>query len=160
MSTSASQPSARTVDELLDGLAGMRRLVALTRERHRRAASDTPTRLQRFALMRVADEGTMPVSDLTGEFDVGAATMSQLIGTLERRGWVTRSLDPSDHRRHLVALTADGEAIVEAQRERQREVLRAVLAELTPEQRGHLLGIVQTIAGLALERPELFRGEL
>lgn len=155
----SGEGTGRAVEDILGELAGVGRLIALTRERHRRAGSDAPTRLQRFALMRVDDDGTVSVSDLTEQFDIGPATMSQLLATLERRGWVTRTLDPADRRRHLVALTDAGRDIVEAERRRHRALLRLVLEELTPAERDCLLGIVQKIARLAVERPEVLRGE-
>lgn len=150
-------PGACTVDEVLAALAGVERLVALTRERHRRTASDAPTRLQRFALMMMAEHRTVFLSDLTETLDVGAATMSQLVRGLEDRGWVRRTLDPADRRRHRVALTADGRRIVGEQRERRLGRMRAVLEELTPDERGHLLAIVHKILGIAASRPGLLR---
>lgn len=152
-------PGARTVDEVLAELAGVERLIALTRERHRRTASDAPTRLQRFALMTMAEHRTVSVSDLTEMLDIGAATMSQLVRALEDRGWVRRTLDPADRRRHRVGLTADGRRIVEEQRERHLGRMRAVLEQLTPDERGHLLAIVRKIVAIAASRPGLLRDE-
>ncbi len=147
------------VEALIQAFTGMQRLVALTRERRRRTASDAPTRLQRFALMAVAEAAPVAVSELAEELDVGSATLSQLLAALEGYGWITRSLDPADRRRHLVALTESGHAAVDGQRQRHRELLRAVLSQLTAEERAHLLGIVEKIVGLAATRPDLLRGE-
>jgi DNA-binding MarR family transcriptional regulator len=155
----AQEPGWGDIDEVLSGLVDVQRLVTLLRERHRRTVSDAPTRLQRFTLMLIGEHRTLSVSELTDALAVGAATASQLVRTLEDRGWLRRSLDPADRRRHRLALTAEGRRVVDEQRERHRRWLRAVLERLTPEERAHLLAIVRKIAGLAASDPSLLRDE-
>lgn len=51
---------------------------------------------------------TRRMSDLAGFTEAGLPRLSQVVGRLEKRGWVERSADPSDGRITLATLTNDG----------------------------------------------------
>lgn len=152
----AGDPS---VDAVLDRLEGVGRLLALVRERHRRTPSEGPTRLQRFVLLSLAQGGPISVSDLVERLDVGPATASQLVRAMEEHGWLGRALDPADKRRHLLRLTEEGERLVVQVRARRRRRMRRVLEELSVEEREHLAHLVERVAAIAAQTPDLLRDE-
>ena len=151
-----SDPDA-ALEEVLDRLEVVQRLVTLARERRRRTPSEGPTRLQRFVLMMVAASHSLSVSDIVERLDAGAATASQLIRAMEERGWLERTLDPADRRRHLLSLTPDGERLVAEVREHQRARMRLLLEQLDTEEREHLVELVERIAAIAAATPGLLR---
>jgi len=51
---------------------------------------------------------TRRMSDLAGFTESGLPRLSQVVGRLEKRGWVNRSTDPSDGRITLATLTDEG----------------------------------------------------
>jgi DNA-binding MarR family transcriptional regulator len=55
-----------------------------------------------------AAERTMRMSDLAGFTEGSLPRLSQVVGRLERRGWVARRPDPTDGRYTLATLTDDG----------------------------------------------------
>ena len=55
-----------------------------------------------------APERTRRMSDLAGFTESGLPRLSQVVGRLEKRGWVSRSTDPSDGRITLATLTDEG----------------------------------------------------
>lgn len=55
---------------------------------------------------------TRRMSELAGFTESGLPRLSQVVGRLEKRGWVRRSPDPSDGRITLATLTDDGWAKV------------------------------------------------
>lgn len=61
-------------------------------------------------------------TDLARIAQVEAQTMSRTVDRLEREGLVTRQPDPSDRRRHIVAITRRGDAAFEAVRGLEDEV--------------------------------------
>ncbi|MBO1269450.1 MarR family winged helix-turn-helix transcriptional regulator [Arthrobacter cavernae] len=62
-----------------------------------------------------APERTLRMSELAGFTESGLPRLSQVVGRLEKRGWVHRSPSPSDGRITLATLTEDGwEKIVES----------------------------------------------
>lgn len=66
-----------------------------------------------------AGGGPMPVGQVTAQMHITTATMTTVIDTLERKGFVRRMADASDRRKVLVDLTLDGQAVLD-------EVLPAV----------------------------------
>jgi DNA-binding MarR family transcriptional regulator len=52
-------------------------------------------------------EGTR-LTELAARADMTHQSMGELVGGLERRGWVERRLDPTDRRARLVCLTPEG----------------------------------------------------
>ena len=52
-------------------------------------------------------EGTR-LTELAARADMTHQSMSELVATLERRGWVQRTPDPTDGRARLVRLTPEG----------------------------------------------------
>lgn len=162
MSAQGPQPGDgvdRSVEAVLDRLQGVGRLLALVRERHRRTPSEGPTRLQRFVLLSLQEGGPISVSDLVARLDVGAATASQLVRAMEKHGWIGRTLDPADKRRHVLSLTAEGERLVVQVRARRRERLGRVLEQLSPEEREHLAHLVERVAAIAAQTPDLLRDD-
>jgi DNA-binding MarR family transcriptional regulator len=51
---------------------------------------------------------TRRMSDLAGLTESGLPRLSQVVGRLEKRGWVSRSTDPADGRITLATLTDEG----------------------------------------------------
>jgi MarR family multiple antibiotic resistance transcriptional regulator len=56
------------------------------------------------------------VADIAAEFAVGIGATSKGVDRLEVRGWVLRQPNPADRRSSLLALTDDGETLVDAAR--------------------------------------------
>jgi len=65
------------------------------------ALSEAPERTLRMSLLAWVSEGSLP-------------RLSQVVGRLEKRGWVRRTPDPADGRYTLASLTDDGWAKVVA----------------------------------------------
>lgn len=54
----------------------------------------------------------MPVSQLAALHGISKASVSQTLGSLEKRGYIERRIDPRDHRVVLVRLTDEGREII------------------------------------------------
>jgi DNA-binding MarR family transcriptional regulator len=76
---------------------------------------------------------------------VTSASMTSLVDTLERRGLVERRPHPTDRRKVLIALTADGQRIVDQQLPIIHAVLNRAISTLTESDRAHLLTSLTTI---------------
>lgn len=137
--------------EAADRLLSMTNLFQMTMDRRHARPAGEPTRLQSFLLMAAArHDGAMTVSELAPLLDVSPATASQMVGTLEARGWVSRAFDPHDHRRHVVALTTAGQEMVEQSRRRRRDRLVAVLSQLSGAERADLVRLALRVAEAAV----------
>lgn len=53
------------------------------------------------------------VKEVSEILDVNATRMSKILATLERKGFITRTIDMSDHRKEQITLTALGVKMAE-----------------------------------------------
>lgn len=97
--------------------------------------SEAPTRTRRM-------------SDLAGFTESGLPRLSQVVGRLEKRGWVRRSTDPSDGRITLATLTDEGWEKVTQTAPGHVEAVRALVFDpLTKAQSRQLGSIGKRIMG-------------
>ena len=99
VATEAVMNTIRTADMLFD------RIGRLLRPLNVSAAGG-------LALGILRDFGSMSPSELGGRLIVTRATVTGLLDSLERRGYVTRSANPADRRSVTVELTPSGLAVV------------------------------------------------
>ncbi len=71
---------------------------------------------QQWRVLRALSDGAGPrsVGELADATFLLAPSLSRMLGTLERRGLVTRSVDPRDQRRSEIAVSPAGERLVAA----------------------------------------------
>jgi DNA-binding MarR family transcriptional regulator len=91
-----------------------------------------------MALSYVRDHDRSPQQELAEALCMDANNVVLLLNELEQLGNVTRMRDPSDRRRHLVELTAQGRSAL-ARAERAQEAIEdEVLAALDADERATL----------------------
>src|SRR3954464_6938782 len=78
------------------------------------------------ALIELRDDGELTQQALAGRLHLDPTNVVAILNELERRGYATRRRDPEDRRRHLVAVSKKGAALVE----KVSEVMDGVEAEL------------------------------
>ena len=87
-----------------------RTLHALTTTLTHDAALDlTPSEIN--CLANLADQRPRSVRDLADDTGTRTTTLTGVLDRLERRGHVTRELDPTDRRSFRITLTASGRAV-------------------------------------------------
>jgi DNA-binding MarR family transcriptional regulator len=110
----------------------------------------SPRQFRLLELLR--ERGDLGQSALAAEVEEAASVLVTQLNPLEEAGLLTRRRDPTDRRRHLVALTVTGRARAEAAVRAQREVEDLLFRSLTTDQRGQLTEL------LALVRDDLTGG--
>ena len=92
-----------------------------------------------LSALSMAPERTMQMSLLGTYSGATLSRLSNVVGRLEKRGWVRRSPDPSNGRATLATLTDEGFAVVdEAAPRHVAEVRRLVFDPLTKAQQRQL----------------------
>jgi DNA-binding MarR family transcriptional regulator len=105
---------------------------------------------QGAVLSRLDREGPRSVSELAVAERVRPQSMAQTVGDLERDGLVARTPDPSDKRRALVEMTADGRATLETDRvNRDGWLAQAIVEQLSPDEQAVLMEAVAVLRRLA-----------
>jgi DNA-binding MarR family transcriptional regulator len=100
-----------------------------------------------------------PVSELAEHMGVTVSTMSIAIDRLVRQGHVTRERSESDGRVRHVTLTAAGERLRAAQKVLEPELVRAMLARLSPSDRRDALRGLELLGGAAREQVKARRAD-
>ena len=96
--------------------------------------------------LSVMPDGTQRMSDLAVFTASTLSRLSNVVARLEKRGWVSRTPDPSDGRYTLATLAEDGRVKVTASTPAHvDEVRRLVFDPLTKAQQQHLGRISQRI---------------
>lgn len=98
------------------------------------------------ALMQLVLHGPAPVGVLARHMALNPATVSQLVGELQRGGFVDRHPDERDRRRMIVSLAAAHREVIERFAWRRLRPLRTTLETLTPTERRHFLHGWRTLA--------------
>lgn len=95
------------------------------------------------------------VADVAVEFAIGIGATSKAMDRLERHGWLARQPNPTDRRSSLLALTEDGQRLIEA----AEQSFTARLTELVsgPLDDAQLSAVAEAMALLrgALERDQI-----
>ena len=99
-----------------------------------------------LAALSEAPDRTLRMSDLAFLAEGSLPRLSQVVGRMERRGWVSRRPDPTDGRYTLAILTDDGwEKVVRTAPGHVEAVRHLVFDALTKTQVGQLTSIGQRI---------------
>jgi MarR family transcriptional repressor of emrRAB len=104
----------------------------------------SPAGRQALAVLEGADRPLSPTT-IADRLLVTTASMTSLLDTLERRGFVTRSPDQDDRRKVLVTITEHGRQVVDQFLPQVVAVQTALMAGLTETQRQQLLESLATI---------------
>ena len=126
LATEAVMNTIRTADLLFDQIGRLLRPLGVS------AAGG-------LVLGILRDHGRMPPSEVGDRLQVTRATVTGVVDSLERRGFVTRSANPSDRRSLLLEITPEGRAVVQELRTLVHGNERAWMAVLSEaELRGYI----------------------
>lgn len=90
---------------------------------------------QIMALNHINRKGQCGITDFGEEMGISSPAASQLLDRLAQQGLIARTEDPADRRSKLVALTAEGQTILEESVHARQSWLADLETALTPEER-------------------------
>jgi len=129
----------RTTDIAAAEIAARLRLSATRLARRLRQESGaglSPS--QQSALAVIANHGPLTLGALAEHERVAPPSITKLVTKLECDGLVTRSPDPTDRRICRVAISPQGETLLEESRRRKTAWLTGRISELDPERQRRL----------------------
>jgi len=103
---------------------------------------------QRRVLGRLR-HGPRPAGAIAAELGIAAPTLTRLLQKLDDNGFITRAIDADDRRRILVALTANGKAVLADHNVFRDSPLLQAAGELTTTQRRDLVESLARLTRLA-----------
>ncbi len=99
-----------------------------------------------FAIMQaLVDEPGSDQISIAQRVALDAATSGSVIMRLEERGWLRREASPTDRRRKLLWLTAEGEKKAMEMKKPARKVQQQLLAPLNDEEKTQLLVLLKKV---------------
>ncbi len=144
---------ARAVHEALSDLVRVYQF----RDRDRICCHDVSV-TQCYALEALIRRGPITLGEVAAELYLDKSTASRVVGTLERKRYVTRSPHPTDGRAVLVRPTAAGERLYELIRKDLIEEEKALLRDFEPRVRKAAAQIMARLARAAEARSCLGAG--
>jgi DNA-binding MarR family transcriptional regulator len=122
----------------VNGLANALRPAVMRLARRLRQMQDESLGLnlnQLSAMSVLLNSGDQLMGELAAQERVRPPSMTRIVNSLEVRGFVTRRLDPRDHRQCLVSLSDSGRQVLLANRRRRDQWLAVRIAGLDPAER-------------------------
>jgi DNA-binding MarR family transcriptional regulator len=117
--------------------------------RQARADSEELTASQLSVMGVLVREGELQIGELAAREQVRAPSMTRLVDHLESRGLLRRTPSPTDRRACVVALTARGTELLDANRARRNEWLAVRLEKLTAAERTTLRAAIPILLRIA-----------
>ena len=92
---------------------------------------------------------SMSAGELSRVMDIGSGGVANLLNSLEKKGYITRVMNPADRRGIMVSLSEIGRQVVEAKEREALDLTIGLLTRLGKEDTEHLLRIYQKTLELA-----------
>jgi DNA-binding MarR family transcriptional regulator len=140
----------RQAAELQDALAEFLRVYQF-RDRDRICCHDVSV-TQCYALDALLRRGLATLNELAGDLCLDKSTASRVVATLQRKGYVARTVHPRDARAVLLTVTAAGKRLVERIRGDLVEEKKALLAEFPEEVRESAAELIQRLTAASRAR--------
>ena len=128
-------PRSTEPDAPFDLAAGLRLAVMRLARRLRQSADTGITPSMLSALSSIERLGPLSLGDLASAERVTPATLSVIVGRLERAGLIERESDPADGRVVLVSVSPHGKRLMERSRRRKTAYLARGLERLDTSDR-------------------------
>lgn len=126
--------SARTqAPELTQGAAVYHNIVSIQRALRQRAGVGSLAPSSLSALWVIVKRTPLRLSELADVENVAAPTMSRIVASLEREGFVARTVDPEDGRAYLLSPTQKGVDMISGNTSRRIQTLDQALAAIEDE---------------------------
>jgi DNA-binding MarR family transcriptional regulator len=129
--------------------ARLRVAIARTTRRLRQEGGGELSPALTGALSTVDRHGPLTPSELAQRERVMRPTATRFLSKLLERGLVTRTADPGDGRSHLIAITAEGRALLSTLRTRKDAFLSRRLGALSAEDRATVERAVELLESIA-----------
>jgi len=91
------------------------------------------------ALASVVKTGPLRLGALARREGISPAVVTRIVAALEKRGLVSREIDPEDRRGFLVEATAEGVDLLLRARSARAEVIAELLPRLSPADRAQIV---------------------
>ena len=104
------------------------------------------TEVEMHVLLHLTDRSQVTIAEVQRWFGLRPSTLTSVLDRLERRGFVTRELNPEDRRSFLVALTPTGETVASAVVDLLQELEGSIRSRVREEDVAAFLEVADAVA--------------
>lgn len=114
-------------------------------------------RLGELYVMRLIAENALDstenvyAADIQNGLHVSRPAISQMLNSLEEKGYIRREIDGRDRRRLLLTLTAKGEKIMQVMKGHANRVIAKIISRFGEENTTRLIGLLNRFADISDE---------
>jgi MarR family transcriptional regulator, 2-MHQ and catechol-resistance regulon repressor len=90
-------------------------------------------------------KGPLPVNTIGSKVELTPGSISVAVDRLEKRGLVTRRMDPADRRVHVVHLTAEGEDVIRKAFAHHEGEMENLMKSLSLQERKSLIALLKKL---------------
>ncbi len=142
--------TAATRSTIADLAAQLRpSLLRLTRMIRNQRVDMSVTLTQLSAMATLEKKGPMSAGELATWERVQPPSMTKVLANLEERGLARREAHPSDRRQAIIAITAEGLALLDSERRSRDAWLSQRMAQLSSDERAALRNVLPILDKLA-----------
>ena len=152
-------PHTNDVNETRQIMDNFRRIVRGIRHSSQQSHRYGLTSAQFFVLEQIGSQEGLSVNDIANLTFTHQSTVSEIIGRLVAKKFVSKTKSPQDQRKIVLSLTKKGQqALLSATRTPQEQLVKAILSLPTKKRSSFckLLGEVVERANFANQTPSLF----
>lgn len=91
------------------------------------------------------------VSDIQKNLNISMPAVSQMLNSLQKRGYITREIDSADRRKILVSLTPEGKEVLQRAKESQKKFLESAMLKLGEEDAKQIIRVIGRLADIVEE---------
>lgn len=96
-------------------------------------------------------EDNVDLSEVREYLSISKGAVSQMLGSLEKKGFISRDIDKSNRRKIIITLTADGRKILERQYNEFSERLEEIIDRLGEDDTRQMIQIVNRMIDITNE---------
>lgn len=104
-----------------------------------------------LGMLSATGESLAP-GDIADRLQLSSSRIANALKTLERKGFVTREINPADRRGIIVSITPEGVAFGRARFDEAIACMRGLISDLGEEDASELARILERIQGFIVER--------
>lgn len=93
-------------------------------------------------------DASLNMGDVSRKLCVSKPAVSQILGSLERKGYIVRDVDKDDRRRIMVRSTQEGELALANSRQCYEEAVNRLLGQMTDEELATLVRLMDRLADI------------
>jgi DNA-binding MarR family transcriptional regulator len=98
--------------------------------------------------------GPIPTGEISARMHITTGTMTSVLDTLERNGYIKRIADPNDRRRVLVDITPDAQAVLDKMLPEVQHVIAAAMANIDDDALQALLDALADVSAAIAAVPD------